>query len=61
MSNGFKMVFLLFKFKLGKINVITRFRDIVKRGPNKILYINATNDQEWTRQQVSVLIRLSLK
>jgi hypothetical protein len=55
------MVFLLFKFKLGKINVITRFRDIVKRGPNKILYINATNDQEWTRQQVSVLIRLSLK
>jgi hypothetical protein len=52
MFGGVQMMWYLFNFKLKNINVITRFREIVRRAPNKVLYVNATNDEEFTRQQV---------
>ena len=39
-------------FKLKNINCVKRFRQIVGWDPYKTLIINATNDEEWTRQQV---------
>ena len=39
-------------FKLKKINCVKRFRQIVGWDPHKTLFVNATNDEEWTRQQV---------
>ena len=39
-------------FKLNKINCVKRLRQVVEWDPKAPLYVNATNDEEWTRQQV---------
>ena len=44
-------------FKLKNINCVKRFRQIVGWNPRKTLIINATNDEEWTRQQVDIFAR----
>ena len=42
----------IYYFKVKKINCVKRLRQVVEWDPKAILYINATNDEEWTRQQV---------
>ena len=52
LSKGLQMLPYAYYFKLKKINCVKRFRQIVEWDPLKTLFINATNDEEWTRQRV---------
>ena len=44
-------MYLLY-FKVTNTNVVGRFRTMLDKFPDRVMYVNATNDEEWTFQQV---------
>ena len=52
LSQGLKMPAYFYYFKFKKLNCVSRFRQVVGWDPDGTLFVNVTNDEEWTRQQV---------
>ena len=52
LSQGLKMPAYFYYFKFKKLNCVSRFRQIAGWDPDETLFVNVTNDEEWTRQQV---------
>ncbi len=46
------MLFYLNYFKFRNINVVRRFRSVVSWYPERVLFINAENEEEWTATEV---------
>ena len=49
---GCRALCYLLYFKFTNANVVSRFRQMLAKFPNRVMYVNATNDEEWTFQQV---------
>lgn len=51
---GIKLLLTMAYVKYTDRNVIYMFRRMVKKHPDKTMFINAYNDEEWTYQEVSI-------
>ena len=49
---GCRALLYLLYFKITNTNVVSRFRTMLDKFPDRVMYVNATNDEEWTFQQV---------
>ena len=49
---GCRALLYLLYFKVTNTNVVSRFRTMLAKFPDRVMYVNATNDEEWTFQQV---------
>ena len=51
---GCRALCYLLYFKITNTNVVSRFRAMLAKFPDRVMYVNATNDEEWTFQQVTL-------
>jgi hypothetical protein len=52
-SRGFRLLFRINWALFKDMTVVSTFREVLKRNPDKVMYINCTDNTEWTYQQVS--------
>ena len=53
---GCRALCYLLYFKFTNANVVSRFRQMLAKFPDRVMYVNATNDEEWTFQQVIMVV-----
>ena len=52
---GMKLLFTMFYVKTFDINIVKAFRGVLKKYPNRVMFVNASTSEEWTYAKVGVL------
>ena len=52
---GLKLLFTMFYVKTFDINIVKAFRGVLKKYPNRVMFVNASTSEEWTYAKVGVL------
>ena len=53
LTRGLKLIFRMIYVKTFDITIIKAFRQVLRKYPNRIMLVNATNGKEWSYSQAS--------